>query len=43
MLHPTNESKEKIKKYEALWCKIRDLIGSITINWDNYGEMYMKI
>ena len=23
----TNESKEKIKKYEELWVKIRDLIG----------------
>ena len=25
-----NESKEKIKKYEELWIKIRDLIRSIT-------------
>ena len=30
MLVPTNESKEKIEKYEALWFKIRDLIRSIT-------------
>ena len=29
-LVPTNESKEKIKKYEGLWSKIRDLIRSIT-------------
>ena len=29
-LVPTNESKEKNKKYEALWIKIRDLIRSIT-------------
>ena len=29
-LVPTNESKEKIKKYEELWSKIRDLIRSIT-------------
>ena len=30
MLVPTNESKEKIKKYEELWSKVRDLIRSIT-------------
>ena len=29
-LVPTNEGKEKIKKYEELWSKIRDLIRSIT-------------
>ena len=29
-LVPTNESKEKIRKYEELWIKIRDLIRSIT-------------
>ena len=29
-LVPTNESKEKNKKYEALWIKIRDSIRSIT-------------
>ena len=28
-LVPTNESKEKIKRYEELWSKIRDLIRSI--------------
>ena len=28
-LVPTNESKEKIKKYEELWRKIRYLIGLI--------------
>ena len=26
-LVPTNESKGKIKKYEEIWSKIRDLIG----------------
>ena len=30
MLVPTNESKEKIKKYEELWTKINDLIRSVT-------------
>ena len=39
----TNESKEKIKKYEELWSKIRDLIRSITKNSDDYDEKYMKI
>ena len=29
-LVPTNETKEKIKKYEELWIKIRDVIRSIT-------------
>ena len=42
-LVPTNESKEKIKKYEELWIKIRDLIRSITKNSDDYQDKYMKI
>ena len=40
---PTTKSKEKIKKYEELWSKIRDLIRSITKNSDDYYENYMKI
>ena len=43
MLVPNNESKEKIKKYEELWSKIRDLIRSITKNLDDYDEKYMQI
>ena len=44
-LVPTNKSKEKIKKYEELWIKIRDLTRSITKNSDgyNYVEKHMKI
>ena len=42
-LVPNNGSKEKIKKYEELWSKIRDLIRSITTNSDDYDEKYMKI
>ena len=43
-LVPTNESKEKIRKYEELWIKIRDLIRPITKkNLDDYDERYMKI
>ena len=38
MLVPTNESEEKIKKYEELWSKIRNLISSITKNSDVYDE-----
>ena len=37
-LVPTNESKEKIKKYKELWIKIRDLIRSITKNLDDYDK-----
>ena len=42
-LVPTNDSKEKIKKYEEMWIKIGDLIRSITKNSDDYDEEYMKI
>ena len=42
-LVPTNESKEKIKKYEELWSKTRDLIRPITKNTNDYDEKYMKI
>ena len=42
-LVPTNESKEKIKKNEKLWIKIRDVIRSITKNLDYYDEKYRKI
>ena len=42
-LVPTNENKEKIKKHEELWSKIRYLIRSITKNSDDYDEKYMKI
>ena len=42
-LIPTNQSKEKIKNYEELWIKIRDLIRSITRNLDDYDEKYMQI
>ena len=42
-LVPTKESKEKTKRYEELWSKIRDLIRSITKNSDDYEEKYMKI
>ena len=43
MLVPTNNSKEKTKKYEELWSKIRDLIRSMTKNSHDYYEKYMKI
>ena len=43
-LVPTNESKEeKLKRYEELRRKIKDLIRSITKNSDEYDEKYMKI
>ena len=43
MLLPNNESKEKIKKYEELQSKIRDLLRSVTKNSDDYDEKYVKI
>ena len=42
-LVPTNETKEKIKKYEELWSKIRHLIRSRTKNSEDFDENYMKI
>ena len=42
-LVPIDESKEKIKKYEELWSKIRNLIRSITKNSDDYDEKHVKI
>ena len=42
-LVPTNESQDKIKKYEELWSKTRDLLRSITKNSDDYDGKYMKI
>ena len=33
----------KVKKYEKLWKKIRDLSKSITNNFDSYDEKYMNI
>ena len=42
-LVPTNESKEKFKKYEELWIKIRDPIRSVTKNLDGYDEKCIKI
>ena len=42
MLVPTNEGKDTLKKYEELWSKVRDVSISITNNWDNFGEKFMK-
>ena len=42
-LVPTNESKEKKKKYGKFSIKIRDLIKLTTKNSDDYDEKYMKI
>ena len=41
-LVPTNESKEKTKKYEELHKEIKDLIRSITKNSNDCDEEYMK-
>ena len=39
----TNESKEKIKKFEELWIKIRDLIKSGTEKSDHYDDKCIQI
>ena len=41
-LVPTNESKEKIKRYGELWSKIKDLIRSITKNSDDFDKNIWK-
>ena len=38
VLVPTNKSKEKIKKYEEQWIKIKDLIRSINKKSDDYNK-----
>ena len=40
---PTVESKEKIKKYEELWSKVKDLLRSITNNSAGYCGKYIKM
>ena len=35
--------KKKLKKYEELWIKLRDLIRSVTKKSDDYDEKYIKI
>ena len=42
LMVPTNESKEKIKKFWELWGKISYLIRSITKNSDDYDEKHIK-
>ena len=42
LMVPTNESKEKIKKFRELWGKISYLIRSITKNSDDYDEKHIK-
>ena len=36
------KAKKKIKPYEELWIKIRDLIRSITKNLDDYDKIHIK-
>ena len=39
----TNESKEKIKQYQKVWSKTRDLIVSITKNIRKYKKIKLKL
>ena len=43
MLFSTNESKDKLKKFEELWNKTSDLTRTITNNSDNYDKVHIKI
>ena len=38
----TNESTDKIKKYEEILNKIRELIRSVTKKLDDYYEQFIK-
>ena len=42
-LVPTDENKERIRKYEELWTKIRNAIRLKTDNSDDCEEKYTKI
>ena len=39
----TYENKDKLKRYEERWGKIRDLIRSKADNLDDYDKKYMEI
>ena len=43
MLVSTNESKDRIKKYDKLWIKIRDSIRLVTKKSDDYDDNQIKI
>ena len=40
---PTDESEDKIKKYEELEVKVRDLIRTVIKKSDDYDKKYMRI
>ena len=42
-LVPTNESGDKLKKYEELWIKIKNFIRWVTKKSDDNDEKYIKI
>ena len=42
-LIPTDESQDKLKKYEEVWSEIKDLVRSTNYNSDDYRERYMRI
>ena len=39
---PTDESKQTLKNIKNYGEKILDLVRSLTNNWDNYNDIYMK-
>ena len=41
-LFPTDDSEDKLKKYDKLWNKLRDLIRLIRNNSEKHSERSMK-
>ena len=37
-----HESKDKLKRYEEMWSKIKDLVRSTNNKSDDYDEKYIK-
>ena len=42
ILFPTDDSEDKLKKYDKLWNKLRDLIRLIRNNSEKHSERSMK-
>ena len=43
MLVTTDENRDKLKEYEKIWRKVKDIIRSTYNNPDDYDEKYIKL
>ena len=43
MLVTTDENRDKLKEYEKIWRKVKDIIRSTNNNPDDYDEKYIKL